>query len=63
MKVSKDLTELKKFVVGYVYNFDYDGTDDWVYSWTFPKALLFTLTIMTTIGELKKIVKFNKKIS
>ena len=52
------MTELKKFVVGYVYNFDYDGTDDWVYSWTFPKALLFTLTIMTTIGELKKIVRF-----
>ena len=25
-------------------------TDDWEYDWDFPKAWLFTITIMTTVG-------------
>ncbi len=45
-----DLETLKNFVIQYNNEYNYDMTDDWEYSWTFPKALLFTVTIMTTIG-------------
>ena len=41
---------LKKFVVTYHNDYNYDMTDDWEYDWDFPKAWLFTITIMTTVG-------------
>ena len=44
--------DFKRFIVQYRKDYNYDATDDWTYSWTYSKALLFTLTIMTTIGEL-----------
>ena len=32
-------------------NLNYDGeVDTWTKAWTFPNTLLFTITIMTTIG-------------
>ena len=52
--VSEDLSTLKLFVVEYAdtYGVDtVDGTINWDWSWTFPKSLLFTITIMTTIGK------------
>ena len=48
--VTADLDTLKKFVVEYYNNFNYDMTEDWEYDWDFPKAWLFTITIMTTVG-------------
>jgi len=48
--VYADLDTFKKFVVDYYNDYNYDMTDGWDYAWTFPKALLFTITIMTTIG-------------
>jgi hypothetical protein len=34
-------------------SYKYDGTiDGWNTWWTFPKSLLFTITIMTTVGKL-----------
>ena len=41
---------LKKFVVTYYNDYNFDMTDDWEYDWDFPKAWLFTITIMTTVG-------------
>ena len=48
--VYADLDTLKKFVVKYYNNYNYDMTDSWEYDWDFPKAWLFTITIMTTVG-------------
>ena len=50
-QIKGDLNTLKQFVVDYHTDYGYDTTQDWSYSWTFSKALLFTLTIMTTIGN------------
>ncbi|CAG0916531.1 unnamed protein product [Notodromas monacha] len=50
-KVINDLTRLKKYIVSLVDEYQYDGdVEGWTYSWTFGKALLFTISIMTTIG-------------
>ena len=46
----EDLATLKTFVLGYANDYGYDGSDKWDYDWTFPKSLLFTITIITTIG-------------
>jgi len=48
--VYADLDTLKKFVVDYYNSYKYDMTEDWETSWDFPKAFLFTITLMTTVG-------------
>ena len=50
-QVYQDLVTLKNFVIEYYNDYSYDMTEDWDTSWTFAKSLLFTVTIMTTIGE------------
>lgn len=45
-----DLETLKHFVIRYNGEYGYDETDDFNYSWTLAKSLLFTVTIMTTVG-------------
>ena len=49
-----DLDTLKRFIITYHNDYSYDMTEDWEYGWTWPKAFLFTVTIMTTIGEKDK---------
>jgi len=50
-KVQINMRTMEQFIIGATENFNYDGTvDEWNYDWVFPKALLFTITIMTTIG-------------
>ncbi|XP_037080376.1 TWiK family of potassium channels protein 7-like [Pollicipes pollicipes] len=50
-RIKINLKTMEQFIINAVENFKYDGTvDEWNYDWTFPKALLFTITIMTTIG-------------
>jgi len=50
-KVEEDLHSITMKIVDAAVNLDYDGeVDTWTYSWTFPNTLLFTITIMTTIG-------------
>ena len=42
---------LQDYTLDLAHNHDYDGTKgDWTYSWNFANALIFTVTIMTTIG-------------
>ncbi len=50
-KADEDLRTFVSFVVNHTSDFNYDGAiEGWDYFWTLPKALLFTITIMTTIG-------------
>jgi len=50
-KVEEDIHSLVKKIVDAADNLNYDGeVDTWTRSWTFPNTLLFTITIMTTIG-------------
>ena len=50
-KVDEDLRIYTEFIVNSTRDYNYDGAiDGWDYFWTLPKALLFTITIMTTIG-------------
>lgn len=51
LTVYRDLTKLEAFLISSVQNYGYDGTVyNWMQRWTVPNALLFTITIMTTIG-------------
>lgn len=50
-KAQSDLYELVAMVVKAVQNHKYDGTvDGWEYDWSLQNSLLFTITIMSTIG-------------
>merc|ERR1712079_148199 len=50
-KVSADLHSLAAQIVSAAENHNYDGeVEGWSKDWFFPNALLFTITIMTTIG-------------
>ncbi|GFQ81390.1 TWiK family of potassium channels protein 7 [Trichonephila clavata] len=52
-RVYQELKDLDKFIVGVVKNFSYDGTMDennWEREWTFGNGLLYSVTILTTIG-------------
>lgn len=47
-----DLTNFVEYVTEAKQDFQYDGTiDGWDRQWTMPNALLFTVSIMTVIGE------------
>ena len=47
----RDIRTFVQFVVNATRDYSYDGSvEGWEKSWTFPKALLFTITIMATIG-------------
>ncbi len=51
--VEERLTDYIEFVVNATKEVSYDGTvEGWDTAWTFPNALLFTISIMTVIGEL-----------
>ena len=53
-KVEDDLKLFISYIINATVDYDYDGEiEGWEYFWhpdEFPKALLFTITIMTTIG-------------
>jgi len=50
-KVDEDLHSLAAQIVSAAENLNYDGeVEGWSKDWFFPNALLFTITIMTTIG-------------
>ena len=51
VKVEEDLEALVSRIVTACEENNYDGEiDTWDMAWTFPNALLFTVTIMTTVG-------------
>lgn len=52
-QVFGDLETLKHFVIQYHNDYGFDMTTEWDYSWTLAKSLLFTVTIMTTVGKLE----------
>ena len=53
-KTEEDINLYISYVINATRDFSYDGEiEGWDYFWhpkEFPKALLFTITIMTTIG-------------
>ena len=49
--MDSDLHSLAAQIVSAAENLNYDGeVEGWSKDWFFPNALLFTITIMTTIG-------------
>ena len=51
VKVEEDLKAMVSRIVTACEENNYDGEiDTWDMAWTFPNALLFTVTIMTTVG-------------
>ena len=45
------MMELVTYIISSIQEVNYDGDiNTWDYDWSFQKALLFTITIMTTIG-------------
>ena len=51
MQTEKEIYGLISFIVESIKEVKYDGEiETWDYDWSFQKALLFTITIMTTIG-------------
>lgn len=53
-KVYTELKQLDLFIVSVVKDFNYDGTmneEEWDREWTFGNGLLYTVTILTTIGK------------
>ena len=49
--MEKELVEMVHYIVDGIIGVNYDGDiDTWDYDWSFQKALLFTISIMTTIG-------------
>ena len=55
-KTEEDINLYISYVINATIDFNYDGEiEGWDYFWhpkEFPKALLFTITIMTTIGRI-----------
>lgn len=54
VKVYTELKQLDMFIVSVVNDFNYDGTmneEEWDREWTFGSGLLYTVTILTTIGK------------
>jgi hypothetical protein len=50
-KANDSLYDLTNMVVNAIGSHKYDGTiNGWDYDWTFENSLLFTITIMSTIG-------------
>ncbi|KAF8789188.1 TWiK family of potassium channels protein 7 like protein [Argiope bruennichi] len=52
-RVYQELRDLDRFIVGAVKNFSYDSTmdmDKWDREWSFGNGLLYSVTILTTIG-------------
>ena len=56
-KTEEDINLYISYVINATRDFNYDGEiEGWDYFWhpkEFPKALLFTITIMTTIGRIE----------
>lgn len=51
-----NLREYIRYILDAVEEVKYDGKiNGWDESWTFPNALLFTISIMTLIGEQSKL--------
>ena len=53
--MEKDLIQYVEFVLNATTEVSYDGKIlGWSWSWSFPNALLFTISIMTVIGGLNQ---------
>ncbi len=51
MQADEALNEFISMVIGAIKDYKYEGTiDGWDYDWAYENVLLFTITIMSTIG-------------